>query len=297
MTKKIYLILPLMFLSIGVNGMERDHPLPEQIDIYTIENALFADDSNELKNLLDRGLDPNLKLTGRDTSLLATAAGFGALPQHVRGTYYSGPAKRAKEKVKVLLQRGASTENLNQQLEDFFRYINVFGDYFWFKKEIIDNSKRIILEALEELKNLPGDPSTGKTELHLAAIQNNIEQAKKLIESRVDVDARDFNGNTPLHEAAYYGNLEIVELLVKAKADIYAKDYKGMTPYQKAIYNRKERVANKLKEIVEDKECAICLEQFKVDDEITLTECKHSFHGRCLDRRHIQVCPLCRKKL
>ncbi|XP_041005466.1 E3 ubiquitin-protein ligase RHA2B-like [Juglans microcarpa x Juglans regia] len=47
-------------------------------------------------------------------------------------------------------------------------------------------------------------------------------------------------------------------------------------------------------------ECAVCLSEFKEDEEIRKLKCKHIFHKDCLDRwlQHCSAtCPLCRNKV
>jgi ankyrin repeat protein len=59
------------------------------------------------------------------------------------------------------------------------------------------------------------------TALHLAALRNQHEAARLLIERGADLDAREFPDNAaPLHFAAMYGDLDMVRLLVEAGADV-----------------------------------------------------------------------------
>lgn len=50
----------------------------------------------------------------------------------------------------------------------------------------------------------------------------------------------------------------------------------------------------------EPTECAVCLSEFKEDEEIRKLQCPHTFHKGCLDRWLQQcsaTCPLCRTKV
>ena len=49
-------------------------------------------------------------------------------------------------------------------------------------------------------------------------------------------------------------------------------------------------------EEMKDKECSICLEEFKKDEEVIKIECQHYFHRTCIeDWFNINItCPLCR---
>ena len=52
-------------------------------------------------------------------------------------------------------------------------------------------------------------------------------------------------------------------------------------------------------EEMNDKECSICLEEFKKDEELIKIECQHYFHGTCINNwfKTNGTCPLCRLEL
>ncbi|WP_168194289.1 ankyrin repeat domain-containing protein [Thermodesulfobacterium sp. TA1] len=67
---------------------------------------------------------------------------------------------------------------------------------------------------------------------------DNIELMKKYILNQKDVNVRDDNGKTLLHYAAREGDLNMVKILLAKGADINAKDKDGRTPLHDAIaYN------------------------------------------------------------
>jgi ankyrin repeat protein len=78
------------------------------------------------------------------------------------------------------------------------------------------------LDARPDLINaLAGRGFPKATALHLAALRNQHEAARLLIERGADLDAREFPDNAaPLHFAAMYGDLDMVRLLVEAGADV-----------------------------------------------------------------------------
>jgi len=47
------------------------------------------------------------------------------------------------------------------------------------------------------------------------------------------------------------------------------------------------------------KECPICLEEFKPDDEVYKLECNHNYHKSCLDTWFVRQnsCPMCKKNI
>jgi hypothetical protein len=48
-----------------------------------------------------------------------------------------------------------------------------------------------------------------------------------------------------------------------------------------------------------DKECSICLSEFKNDDNISITKCSHIFHHNCITEwsHYKNDCPMCRELL
>ena len=63
-----------------------------------------------------------------------------------------------------------------------------------------------------------------------AALLDNTEIARFLIEKGADVNAKSRDGSTPLHSTAFLGRAEIAELLIQKGADVSPKNYRGETP-------------------------------------------------------------------
>ena len=63
------------------------------------------------------------------------------------------------------------------------------------------------------------------------------------------------------------------------------------------IVNSKDVVIGNV--IKSDKECCICLDDFKINNKIVKLECTHIFHTDCLFKsiRFINSCPMCRKHI
>src|SRR5438105_1163677 len=62
--------------------------------------------------------------------------------------------------------------------------------------------------------------STGDVQLPTAAMQNDIQLVRSLLQQKVDVNAAQADGMTALHWAAYKDNLDIARLLIAAGADV-----------------------------------------------------------------------------
>jgi ankyrin repeat protein len=67
----------------------------------------------------------------------------------------------------------------------------------------------------------------GDTPLHLAADRNQTEAAKLLLDLGAEVDPQDKDGMTPLMIAASRGNLELVRALLGKGASVTKTDYTG----------------------------------------------------------------------
>ena len=81
----------------------------------------------------------------------------------------------------------------------------------------------------------------GRTGLHYAANENELEKAQALIAAGVRVDLPDDNGWTPLHFAAQSQSVAIAEALLVAGAPVDPQDSHGNTPLSTAVFNSRGR--------------------------------------------------------
>ena len=71
----------------------------------------------------------------------------------------------------------------------------------------------------------------GKSSIHQAAYDGDIQAIKQHLVDGMDVNAKDADGWTPLSTAAHEGHREVAELLIAKGADVNAKeDMFGLTP-------------------------------------------------------------------
>jgi len=104
-------------------------------------------------------------------------------------------------------------------------------------------------ELIKDLKSYlanGGDPNAkdrrGRTPLHYAAREGNLEAVRLLLEHKADPNAKDRRGRTPLHYAVKASD-EVVAELVKAGADVNARDDRGRTPLHWAVAVGKNETA------------------------------------------------------
>ncbi len=84
------------------------------------------------------------------------------------------------------------------------------------------------------------DPE-GRTDLHYAAADGDLELVRGLLQRGYDVSLADTGGYTPLHFAAQYQRAEMVPLLVAAGAALEARDQWGNTPLWRAMCSSRGR--------------------------------------------------------
>jgi hypothetical protein len=81
----------------------------------------------------------------------------------------------------------------------------------------------------------------GRTPLHEASRDGDLDEARRLLEAGADLEARDNIGWTPLHLVCWHDQLEIARLLLYRGADARAVDNVGSTPLHLACrYGHRE---------------------------------------------------------
>ena len=70
-------------------------------------------------------------------------------------------------------------------------------------------------------KPLPGDPSKPfNPPLSKASVEGNLEEVKRLLAGRADVNEIDQGWSTPMHRACWTNSLDVAKYLLDAKADL-----------------------------------------------------------------------------
>ena len=78
---------------------------------------------------------------------------------------------------------------------------------------------------------------TGRSELHYAVADRNLERVKELVRQRMNVNLADRNGWTPLHFAAQNNDAETARFLLDSGAAVDPQDSYGNTPLLRAVFN------------------------------------------------------------
>jgi ankyrin repeat protein len=81
----------------------------------------------------------------------------------------------------------------------------------------------------------------GRTALHYAALENDVDQVEELLRSGNDPDVSDRQGFTPLHFAAQQGALEAARALLDAGATVDPVNVYGNTSLWTATFNSRGR--------------------------------------------------------
>jgi ankyrin repeat protein len=85
--------------------------------------------------------------------------------------------------------------------------------------------------------------SFGRTALHDAMFQKNMEVIRLLLEYGFDVNATGpANGYTPLHDAVWVNNVDAAKLLLESGADTTIKNTDGFTPLDMARKTGKRKM-------------------------------------------------------
>jgi ankyrin repeat protein len=103
-------------------------------------------------------------------------------------------------------------------------------------KLVLANNRTAIEAGLAQGAQPNERDEDGRTPLIHAAIDNQLEVAKLLLDSGADVDAQDESGNSALHYAAQEYHVEMASLLVGHGATLEIEDSHGNTPLSNAVF-------------------------------------------------------------
>jgi ankyrin repeat protein len=111
---------------------------------------------------------------------------------------------------------------------------------------LFDRIRQSALYESVSFDNVNAVNADGDNALHWAVHSKDLESARLLIDSGIDVNQHGDRGRTPLHEACAAGHAEMVLLLVENGADLYAQD-EGDIPFGLARLNRHDAICDLLR--------------------------------------------------
>ncbi|WP_353273595.1 ankyrin repeat domain-containing protein [Wolbachia endosymbiont (group A) of Agelastica alni] len=85
--------------------------------------------------------------------------------------------------------------------------------------------------------NIDAQDKDGKTPLHFAAQEGNLDMVQFFLNRGANIKAKDMYGWTPLHFASAYGKFDVVKFFLDSNINIRAKDRYGDTPLHLAAQN------------------------------------------------------------
>ena len=124
-----------------------------------------------------------------------------------------------------------------------FKILLLFLLLFWgFNAHTECNANKLILAGKKMPSLLKKCPhfstfwwNRGASSLHLAAFENDVQTAQKLLYAGADVNARNNDGETPVFYAIQFRNIEMIKLLIKHNANLLLRDNEGATPLNRLM--------------------------------------------------------------
>lgn len=109
------------------------------------------------------------------------------------------------------------------------------------------NKGNQLREFIKSCKDINYKDELGRTMLHYAVLNENLDAVKVLLELDANVNEVDNDLRTPMHYLAVVGNEKIAEYIVKNRDISCEKDLYGQTPMCLAKWRGNTKVANVLK--------------------------------------------------
>ena len=174
-----------------------------------------------IRNLLDRGADPNT--ADRDSTALATAAYMGQT-----------------EVVALLLARGADASRTipGSRLDGDGAPLTMAFTSVKGARDRDARSLKIATLLLDHGAAIDARDRQGRTALHGVAERGQMSGVELLVSRRAAVDLADASGMTPLHLAVKEGHAAVAALLLERGADVRARAKDGTTVVDRAAGDR-----------------------------------------------------------
>ena len=209
----------LLEAGADVNARNRDGGTP-------LHSTAFLGQYEVAKLLLENGADINIRNGDGGTPLDATGVDWettGFIAGLLKIKIDREKVETGRTKVVELLRQHGATTNTSSVSNALCNAVRS-GDLRAVKEQLANG---VDINA--------GDSEFGVTALAWAALLDDTEIAKFLIEKGADVNMKNRDGSTPLHGAAFLGRTEIAELLIQKGADVNPKNYRSETPLDASV--------------------------------------------------------------
>lgn len=240
---------------------QRAKPVKFEPRIILLE-AASRGDCDEVKKMLDYGVDPNLANDDGLTALhqacidecdeiaellVGYGANIDAEDRELWTPLHASAACENYSMVQYLVENGADVVAINadgnlpvdlvEEDDDLKNFLHEEMNKYGFNEDKINELAILretrmledIKDAIEKKRDLEIKDMQGATALHIAAANAYEEVLEFLLENDADVDVVDKDGWKPIHAAACWGNEKAIELLVE-----HGSDLESRTPYGEA---------------------------------------------------------------
>jgi len=180
------------------------------------------DHDEDLREILARGLDPNIKKPQGE---------MPAIMQAVRDSSW-------KCFDLLLANRKIQLNVVNAYQETPLMYVALVGD--------LDRAKKMIIKGAD-VNNL------GWTPLHYAALKGNLDMVKLLLSKGALPNAPSPDGTSPLMMAVQGKNFQVIQTLINSGADPSARNLDGKDAIDVAEKQGNEDWAKQMRKIVSDR--------------------------------------------
>ena len=241
-----------MFKILVENGFDLESKINDDNSDYTpLMIAVYKEDYDMVKYLLDKGANPNASNNENKTALMIAnddgnfdiskllieqGANINTQDEYGLTALMNAAMIGDYEMVKFLLENGA---NINTKDNDgnTVLYYNIYYDHYG-KEEMIENAKKIFNLLIKYGADVNTKDNDGASLLDISyrpstALVQNREMFKVLVENGFDLESRIKAGEhypedydyTPLMIAALRNDYDMVKFLVEKGADVNAKTH------------------------------------------------------------------------
>ncbi|MEI0612043.1 ankyrin repeat domain-containing protein [Brachyspira pilosicoli] len=241
-----------MFKILVENGFDLESRINDDSSDYTpLMIAVYKEDYDMVKYLLDKGANPNTANNENKTALMIAndegnnnivklliqqGANINTQDEYGITVLMYAAVSGNYEMVKFLLENGANI-NTKDNYGNTVLYYNIYYDHYG-EKEKLENAKKIFNLLIKygadvNTKNNDGASLLDKSYRPSTALAQNREMFKVLVENGFDLESRIKGGEdyppdydyTPLMIAALRNDYDMVKFLVEKGADVNAKTH------------------------------------------------------------------------